>query len=60
MSSDSDLDTDLDMDDWADADDDELDLDETLQSLDGRRRVENKLEELRLRRETSEFQFDWF
>lgn len=50
--------TDIDLDDWEDSDD----ADETaslLQCLDNRRRVENKLDDLRLRRETSEYDFDF-
>ncbi len=31
----------------------------SIPSLDSRRRVENKLDELRLRRETSEYDFDF-
>lgn len=48
--------TDIDLDDWAENDeaDNRVSL---VESLDSRRRVENKLDELRLRRETSEYDF---
>lgn len=50
--------SDIDLDEWEDTEDG----DETvslMQQLDSRRRVENKLEDLRLRRETSEYDFDF-
>ena len=49
--------SDIDLDDWGS----EEDSDDTIalvHSLDSRRMVENRLEDLRLRRETSEFDFD--
>jgi hypothetical protein len=48
--------SDIDLDDWEDAEDagNAVSL---VQSLDSRRRVENKLDDLRLRRETSEYDF---
>lgn len=54
MSSDS---FEIDLDDWAEEDDDET-L-KVLQQLDSRRLVENKLDDLRLLRETSEYDFDF-
>lgn len=48
--------TDIDLDDWVETDDDE-ETSALVECLDGRRRVENKLDDLRLRRETSEFDF---
>lgn len=50
--------SDIDLDDWEESDDDER-TSRLLHSLDGRRRVENKLEDLRLRRETDEFDFEY-
>jgi len=49
--------SDIDLDDWieTDEDDDELLL---VKDLDSRRQVENKLEDLRLARELSEYNFD--
>lgn len=58
MSSDSSFDPDIDLDDWIDDDDIDEELD-AVQHLDSRRLVENKLEELRLQRETSEYDFDF-
>lgn len=46
-----------DADDWSDGDLDDDAL-RAIKSLDGRRMVEKKLEDLRLRRETSEYLFD--
>ena len=48
--------SDLDLDDWEDTEEagEAVSL---VQSLDSRRRVENKLDDLRLRRETSEYDF---
>ncbi|MGH1472234.1 MAG: PA3496 family putative envelope integrity protein [Cellvibrionaceae bacterium] len=48
---------DMDLDDWI-AEEDDNDLDQLVSELDGRRQVENKLEELRLRRELNEYSFD--
>lgn len=58
MSSDASFDSDIDLDDWVDDDsvDEEL---EVIQHLDSRRLVENKLDDLRLLRETSEYDFDF-
>ena len=50
--------TDDDLDDWADSEVDDDNL-KAVHPLDGRRRVENKLEDLRLLRETSEYDFDY-
>ncbi len=50
--------SDIDLDDWDESDDDQ-ETSRLLHSLDGRRRVENKLEDLRLRRETNEFDFEF-
>ena len=49
---------DMDLDDWEVGEDGEGAVVQ-LQSLDSRRRVENKLDELRLQRETSEYDFDF-
>lgn len=57
MSSDSSL-VDIELDDWSDEDDDDQNLG-LVQHLDSRRLVENKLDELRLMRETSEYDFDF-
>ena len=50
--------SDIELDDWSDGevDDDTL---KAISDLDGRRRVENKLEDLRLLRETQEYDFDF-
>ena len=48
--------SDIDLDDWEESEEDQENS-RLLHSLDGRRRVENKLEDLRLRRETDEFDF---
>ena len=50
--------SDMELDDWDDGDGTE-DSVTSLHCLDGRRRVESKLDDLRLRRETSEFDFDF-
>ena len=50
--------SDIDLDDWEESGDDE-ETSRLLHSLDSRRLVENKLEDLRLRRETDEFDFDF-
>lgn len=57
MSRDSSLDSDVELDDWSDDDEDDQDIDR-VQHLDSRRLVENKLDDLRLMRETSEYNFD--
>jgi len=48
--------SDVELDDWEVSDDSDNAV-SPLQSLDSRRRVENKLDDLRLRRETSEYDF---
>jgi hypothetical protein len=58
MSSDSSFVSDIDLEDWTDVDDDDQAL-SVLQQLDSRRLVENKLDDLRLMRETSEYDFDF-
>jgi len=50
--------TDIDLDDWMDDDDDDG-LEDLVSELDGRRQVENKLEELRLARELDAYNFDY-
>lgn len=50
--------SDIDLDDWTDVDSDDGELD-VIQHLDSRRLVENKLDDLRLLRETSEYDFDF-
>ncbi len=50
--------TDIDLDDWIDDEDDDG-LENLISQLDGRRQVENKLEELRLARELDEYNFDF-
>ena len=52
------IETDLDLDDW-DAGEEGDNSVATVYSLDSRRRVENKLDDLRLKRETSEYDFDF-
>lgn len=49
--------SDIDLDDWTDDDSNDQEL-EVIQHLDSRRLVENKLDDLRLLRETSEYDFD--
>ena len=49
--------SDLDLDEWEEGDDNDATV-KLVPSLDSRRRVENKLDDLRLRREISEFDFD--
>ncbi|MGI1677428.1 MAG: hypothetical protein K6L75_01740 [Cellvibrionaceae bacterium] len=49
---------DVDLDDWIDGDEDDGGLEQLISELDGRRQVENKLEELRLARELTEYSFD--
>ena len=49
--------SDIDLDDWEESDEAAATA-ALVHSLDGRRRVENKLEDLRLRRETSEYDFE--
>ena len=58
MSSNESLATIDELDDWSDGDIDENAV-KVVHSLDGRRRVESKLEELRLKREVSEYDFDF-
>ncbi|MGQ9425917.1 hypothetical protein ACXYTJ_05055 [Gilvimarinus sp. F26214L] len=58
MSSDSSFVSDIDLDDWVDEDGDDQELG-MIQQLDSRRLVENKLDDLRLLRETSEYDFDF-
>lgn len=58
MSSDSSFVAEIDLEDWVDADDEDQELN-VYQQLDSRRLVENKLDDLRLRRETSEYDFDF-
>lgn len=58
MSSDSSFVSDIDLEEWAEADDEDQELN-VYQQLDSRRLVENKLDDLRLRRETSEYDFDF-
>ena len=50
--------SDIDLDNWEDSEEGDQTL-SLVHSLDSRRRVENKLDDLRLRRETSEFDFDF-
>lgn len=49
--------SDIDLEDWSEGEVDEETL-KAVSALDGRRRVENKLEDLRLLRETREYDFD--
>lgn len=58
MSSDSSFASDIDLEDWSDEDGDDEGLN-LIQHLDSRRLVENKLDDLRLLRETSEYDFDF-
>jgi hypothetical protein len=58
MSSDSSFVSEIDLEEWVEADDEDQELN-VYQQLDSRRLVENKLDDLRLRRETSEYDFDF-
>jgi hypothetical protein len=58
MSSDSSFDSDIDPHDWNETEGDDQAL-SIMQQLDSRRLVENKLDDLRLMRETSEYDFDF-
>jgi hypothetical protein len=58
MSSDSSFVSEIDLEDWVDSDHDDQELN-VFQQLDSRRLVENKLDDLRLMRETSEYDFDF-
>ncbi|GAB1266433.1 hypothetical protein NBRC116493_19630 [Aurantivibrio infirmus] len=50
--------SDIEMDDWSDSEDEDQGV-STFQDIDSRRMVENKLEDLRLLRETSDYDFDY-
>lgn len=56
MGSDSSFGSDIDLEDWSDEDSDDQEL-SLAQQLDSRRLVENRLDDLRLLRETSEYDF---
>lgn len=58
MSSDSSFVSEIDLEDWVESDDEDQELN-VFQQLDSRRLVENKLDDLRLMRETSEYDFDF-
>ncbi|MEX1033579.1 MAG: hypothetical protein WDZ30_09480 [Cellvibrionaceae bacterium] len=58
MSSESTFVSDIDLEDWSDDDGDDPEL-AVLRQLDSRRLVENKLDDLRLLRETSEYDFSF-
>lgn len=49
--------SDLDLDDWIEEEENER-IEQLVTELDGRRQVENKLEELRLARELNDYDFD--